>query len=43
MVAQAEAKLDKAQLALQMQADQAAAAHVALTAAHERHTDQIVR
>jgi hypothetical protein len=43
MVLQAQAELHKAQLALQSQGNQTAAAHVALDAAHERHAHQLVR
>ena len=43
MVLQAEAELHKAQLALQSQTTQTAAARAALDAAHERHAHQVVR
>ena len=42
-VSQAEAELNKAQLALHLQADQAAAARAASDAAHDCHSDQILR
>lgn len=43
MALQAEAEVDKAQLALQSQADQAASLRTALDAARERHADQLRR
>lgn len=42
-VPQAEAELNKAQLALHLQADQAAAARAASDAARERHSERISR